>query len=188
MKKRLAITLLVLLIVVVAGFIIYLSGTLTKPGDSSVIPRYLSYNDKTSKIYLIDSFTSYSNANVTYATADGRIVEKGTPLFVITMTLRNDYTSDNPAPPLNNQDQTSPADGTAYLYLTAQLYDKDGQLNATNVSASDFLLPTATGTGLVLSSGQTASVNIYMTTSQTNINKYEVSLYFLGDSIPTRNS
>jgi hypothetical protein len=188
MKKRLAITLLVLVIVAVAGFTVYLSGTLTKPGDSSVIPRYLSYNDKTSKIYLIDSFTSYSKANETYVTADGQIVEKGTPLFVITMTLRNDYTSDNPAPPLHNQDQTSPADGTAYLYLTAPLYDKDGQLNATNVSMSNFSLTTASGTGLVLSSGQTAPVNIYMATSHTNINKYEVNLYFLGDSIPTKNT
>ena len=188
MKKRLAITLLVLVIVAVVGFTIYLSGTLTTPGDSSAIPRYLGYNDKTSKIYLIDSFTSYSNANETYATADGQIVEKGTPLFVITMTLRNDYTSDTPAPPLHNQDQTSPADGTAYLYLTTQLYDKDGQSNATNVSMSDFSLTATSGTGLVLSSGQTAPVNIYMATSQTNINKYEVNLYFLGDSIPTRNT
>jgi hypothetical protein len=188
MKKRLTITLLVLLIAVVAGFTIYLSETLPKPRDSSVIPRYLDFNDKTSKIYLIDSVTSYSNTNETYVTADGQIVEKGTPLFVITVTLRNDYTSDNPAPPLHNQDQTSPADGTAYLYLTAQLYDKDSQLNATNVSMSDFSLTATSGTGLVLSSGQTAPVNIYMATSQTNINRYEVNLYFLGDSIPTKNT
>jgi hypothetical protein len=53
---------------------------------------------------------------------------------------------------------------------------------------SDFSLTAASGTGLVLSSGQTAPVNIYMATSQTNINKYEVNLYFLGDSIPTRNT
>jgi hypothetical protein len=188
MKKRLAITLFVLIIVVVAGFTVYLSGTLTNPGDSSVIPCYLGYNDRISKICLIESFTSYSNANETYTTADGQIVEKGTSLFVITMTLRNDYTSDNPAPPLHNQEQTSPADGTAYLYLTAQLYNKDGQLNATNVSVSDFSLTSANGTGLVLSSGRTAPINIYMTTSQTNIDKYEVNLYFLGDSIPTRNT
>jgi hypothetical protein len=188
MKKHLVITLLILVIVVVAGFTVYLIGTLTTQGVSSVIPRYLVYNDKTSKIYLIDAFTSYSNANETYATPDGQVVEKGTPLFVITMTLRNDYTSDNPAPPLHNQDQTSPADGTVYLYLTAQLYEKDGQLNATNVSVSHFSLPAVPGTGLVLSSGETAPVNIYMATSQTNINKYEVNLYFLGDSIPTRNT
>jgi hypothetical protein len=188
MKKRLAITLFVLIIVVVAGFTVYLSATLTKPGDSSAIPRYLGYNDKMSKIFLIESVTSYSTANETYTTADGQIVEKGTSLFVITMTLRNDYTSDNPAPPLNNQDQTSPADGTAYLYLTAQLYNKDGQLNATNVSVSDFALTAVSGTGLVLSSGQTAPVNIYLSTSQTNINKYEVTIYFLGDSIPIKNT
>ena len=188
MKKRLTITLLVLVIVTVAGFTAYLVGTLTTPGNSSVIPRYLDFNRQTSKIYLIDSFTSYSSANETYATPDGQIVEKGTPLFVITMTLRNDYTSDNPAPPLHNQDQTSPVDGTAYLYLTAQLYDKDRQLNATNVSVSDFSLTAVSGTGLVLLSGQTAPVNIYMATSQTNISKFEVSLYFLGDSIPTKNT
>jgi hypothetical protein len=188
MKKRLAITLLVLLIVAVAGFTAYLSRNLNTQGDSSAIPRYLGYNDKISKIYLIDSSTSYSNANETYTTADGQIVEKGTPLFVITMILRNDYTSDTPAPPLRNQDQTSPADGTAYLYFTTQLYDNNHKLNATNVSVSDFSLTATSGTGLVLSSGQTTPVNIYMATSQTNINKYEVNLYFLGDSIPTRNT
>jgi hypothetical protein len=188
MKKRLAITLLILCIAVVAGFTVYLLGTLTTPGASSVIPHYLVYDGKPSKIYLVDAVTSYSNANETYATPDGQVVEKGTPLFVIRMTLRNDYTSDHPAQPLHNQDQTSPADGTAYLYLTAQLYGKDGQLNATNVSVSDFSLPAVPGTGLVLSNGETAPVNIYMATSQTNINKYEVNLYFLGDSIPSRNT
>jgi hypothetical protein len=188
MKKRFAIQLLVFAIIVVVGLTVYLSRTLTNPGTSSVIPRYLVYHDKTSKIYLIDSFTSYNNANETYTTADGQIVVKGTPVFVITMTLRNDYTSDNPAPPLQNQDQTSPADGTAYLYLTTQLYDKGVQLNATNVSVSDFSLTAISGTGLVLSSGQTALVNIYLATSQTNINRYEVNLYFLGDSIPTKST
>jgi hypothetical protein len=188
MKKQLAITLLVLILVVAAGFTIYLSGAPTKSGGSSTIPRYLSYKDMTSKIYLINSLTSYSNANETYTTADGQIIEKGTKLFVITMTLRNDYTADNPAPPLQNQDQTSPADGTAYLYLTTQLYDKEGKLNATNVSISDFSLTEASGAGIVLSSGQTASFNIYMATSQTNIIEYEINLYFLGDSIPTRNT
>jgi hypothetical protein len=188
MKKQLKIALLILCIAVAVGFTVYLSANQTTPGATSVTPHYLVYNGTASKIYLIDTVTSYSSANETYATPDGRIVEKGTPLFVITMTLRNDYTSDNPAPPLHNQLQTSPADGTAYLYLTAQLYVKDSQLNASNVSVSDFSLPAVTGTGLVLSSGETAPVNIYMATSQTNINKYEVSLYLLSDSIPATNT
>jgi hypothetical protein len=188
MKRRLAITLIILCIIALAGGVIYFFGTQTTPENSSDIPHYLIYDNKPSKIYFIEALTSYGNANETYATPDGQIVEKGTQLFVITMTLRNDYTADNPAPPLHNQGQTSPADGTAYLYLTAQLYDKDVKLNSTNVSVSDFSLPTVPGTGSVLSSGQTTTVNIYLETKQTNLSKFEVNLYFLGDSIPSKNT
>jgi hypothetical protein len=188
MKKRSATTLLITLIIVAAGFTVYLLGTQSAPEVSSVDPHYLTYNDMTSKIYLIETNTSYINASETYITPFGRTVERGTPLFEITLTLRNDYTSDNPAPPLHNQNQISPADGTAYLYFTAKLYNKGTQVNSTNLSVSDFSLPTVPGTGFVLSSGETASVKIYMATSQTHIDKYEVNLYFLGDSIPTSNT
>lgn len=176
--------LLILCISIATVFTVYLLGIHATPKASSVVPHYLVYDGKPSNIYLIEAATSYINSNETFTTTNGQVVEKGTPLFVITITLRNDYTSDNPAPPLHNQVQTSPSDGTAYLYLTAKLYDKDGQLNATNVSVSDFSLPAVQGTGLVLSSGETAQVKIYMATSNMNINKYEVSLNFLGDSIP----
>jgi hypothetical protein len=188
MKRRIAITLIILCTIAVAGGVVYLLGTITTPENSSDIPHYLVYNGEPSKIYFIDAVNSYGSANETYATPDGQIVEKGTPLFLITMTLRNDYTADNPAPPLHNQVQTSPADGTAYLYLIAQLFGKDGKLNSTNVSVSDFSLPAVPGTGVVLSSGQTGTVNIYLVTSQTNLSKFEVNLYFLGDSIPSKNT
>lgn len=188
MKRRLKIALLILFIAVVVGFTVYMLANKNSPETTLATPHYLVYNGQPTKIYLIDTETSYTNTNQTYTTPEGQNVEKGTPLFVITMTLRNDYTSDNPAPPLQNQDQTSPADGTAYLYLTAQLYDKNGQLNAPNVSVSDFSLPAVSGTGLVLSSGETAPVNICIATSQTNINKYIVNLYLVSDSIPASNT
>jgi hypothetical protein len=188
MKKLLVILLLVLCLVAVAGFAVFLFGTTPTPGDSAAIPHYLFYDGTTSKIFLIDADTTYCNANESYVAPDGQVVEKGTPLFVVTMTLRNDYTSDNPAPPLHNQDQTSPADGTAYLYLTAQLYDKAGVLNATDVSVSDFSLASVSGSGFVLSSGETAIVKIYIATPHTDIDKYDANLYFLGDCIPSGNT
>lgn len=185
MKKRhLAIALLVACIIIAMGVTLYLSGTLFGTTASSVKPHYLSYNGESSKIYLVNVLTSYSNANDTLTTPAGQVFEKGTPIFIITLTLRNDYTSDSPAPPQPNQDQTSPADGTAYLYLTAQLYNQSGKLNATDISVSDFSLSAVPGTGLVLTSGETKSVNIYLATIQTHVSKYEVNLYFLGDSIP----
>jgi hypothetical protein len=185
MKKRSkAIALFVVCMVIIVGIAFFLSGLLQTPVGSSVNPHYLPYNGSTSKIYLLNVATSYGNSNDTYTDPAGQVFEKGTPIFVITLTLRNDYTSDNPAPPLPNQVQTSPADGTAYLYLTTNLFNKSGQLNATTVSPTDFSLPAIPGTGLVLASGQTKSISVYLATSQTNINKYEVNLYFLGDSIP----
>jgi len=183
-KSLLVITLLIVCLIIVVGVAFYLSGDLFSPKASSVKPHYLSYNGETSKIFLVDVVTSYSNTNDTFTTQDRQFFDKGTPIFIITLTIRNDYTSDNPAPPQQNQVQTSPADGTAYLYLTSQLYSQNVKLNATDISVSDFSLPKVSGTGLVLSSGETKAVTIYLATSQTNISRYEVNLYFLGDSIP----
>ena len=186
MKKSFrTVAVLVVALALAASLSVYLAeNILSSPNVKPAIPHYLFYNSATSKIFLIGAVTSYGSANETYTTPAGQVVQKGNPLFIITVTLRNDYTSDNPPPPLPNKYQTSPADGTAYLYLTAQLYNKDGALNATDVSVSDFSLPSTKGTGLVLASGETTSVNIFMATSQTNINKCGVKLIFLGDSIP----
>jgi len=151
----------------------------------SVSPGYLLYQGELSKIYLVTSTYSYGNANKTYTTPAGQFVQLGSPLFIITVTLRNDYSSEE-APPPPNEVPVSPADGTAYVYFTAKVYDGNGAVNATNVTVPDFWLPSTPGTALVLSSGQTASANIYMSTDKTGIIKYGIETIFLGDSIPTK--
>ena len=186
MKKNLITIIVVITVLAVAvglaAFEIEMNSNSAK--IEPISPHYLSYNGITSKIYLVDAITSYSKTNETYTTAEGQTVQKGSSLFVITLTLRNDYSSDKPPPTLANQSPTSPVDGTAYVYLTSKLYNKDGAVNATNVSFSDFTLPATPGTGLVLASGQTEPLNISVLTSQTDINKCEVNLIFVGDSIP----
>jgi hypothetical protein len=188
MKKRsLAISALMIVLVLVAALAIFLVDKPSSPSPKveSVTPHYLTYNGDASKIYLVGAATSYGSTNETYSTLAGQVVQKGTSLFIVTVTLRNDYTSDNPAPAFPNQNQMSPADGTAYLYLTAQLRNKNGVINATDVSVSDFSMPAIQGTGCVLASGQTSPVNIYIATMHTDISKCEINLVALGDSIPT---
>ncbi len=186
MKRRTAAAGIIVVVVLVAALGIYLSQTTSSPATVEPISaHYLSYNNIASKIFLLGAATSYGNANETLTGANGVVIQKGNPLFIVTITLRNDYTSDEPAPALPNQGQTSPADGTAYLYLTAQLYNKNGVVNATDVSISDFSMPAIQGTGCVLASGQTSSINIYMATTHTDITKCEINLVVLGDSIPT---
>jgi len=186
MKKRLLITVAIALVLLLAvpltAFFAYMN--LASPGSGPVNTHYLSYDGNATQVYLVSTTTSYDMANESYTTPAGQTVQLGTPLFVATVTLRNDYTSDHPPPPLPNEPPISPADGTAYVYLTAQLYNKDGEVNATNVSVSDFSLPLTPGTGLVLASGQTASAEVYMATNHTDITKFEVNLIFVGDSIP----
>jgi hypothetical protein len=136
-----------------------------------------------SKIFLVAATSAYAEANETYIAIDGQVVQWGSLLFVVTATLRNDYTSDDP-PPFNGV-PISPADGTAYVYLTASLYGKEGAINARDVTVPDFSIPSTPGAALVLASGQTASVNIYLAVNQKNINDFNFKMIFIGDSIPT---
>jgi hypothetical protein len=184
-RSLLIIVVLFSVLVLAAALAIYFWEVTSYPlRVESSSPKYLFYSGGNSRIYLLSAVTSYGVVNEAYVTPAGQVVQKGDPLFIMTITLRNDYTSDNPPPPLPNQDQTSPADGTAYLYLTAQLYDKNGSFNATNVSISDFSLPATTGAGFVLASGEIRSINIYMLTSRLDSVKCDVNLVILGDSIP----
>ncbi len=183
-KLKQTIATLAIIAVLAAIVVILLTNDKAIPSKPQQAPQYLQYQGTPSKIYLLSTATSYTTANETFTTAQGQTIEKGTPLFLITVTLRNDYTSDDPPPPLPNNPPISPADGTAYLYLNANLYNKNGVINATNVSNSDFSIPGTSGSGLVLASGQTESVNIYMMTNQTNINSFNLKLTTLSDSIP----
>ena len=180
MKKAAALMIILLALVLT----IFLAASYFLSRVELVSAHYLSYQGNASKIYLLAATTSYGNANGSYITPAGYFVQKGELLFIVTATLRNDYTADDPPPPLSGQPPISPADGTAYLYLTAQLFDKAGNVSASDVSVSDFSLPLTPGEGVVLASGQTASANILLATSQTDINRCDVYLVFVGDSIP----
>jgi len=173
------------IITISVPFAVFLNAEFGGQTAESFSPGYLLYQGKLSKIYLVTSTSSYGNANETYTTPAGQFVQQGSPLFIITVTLRNDYSSEEAAPP-PNEVPVSPADGTAYVYFTAKVYDENGAVNATNVTVPDFSLPSTPGTALVLSSGQTASANIYTSTDKTGITKYGVEVIFLGDSIPTK--
>jgi hypothetical protein len=185
MNRRLLVAIAFILCICLAAgfFVLFFSGNLNK-AHVPIGSGYLSYQGKESKIYLLTENASLGYATETFAASDGTAVEKETPLYNITLTIRNDYSTDNPPPPQHNLNQISPADGTAYLYLTTRLYNGDSILNSTDVSISAFNLSATSGTGIVLSSGETITVNIFLLTSQNIIDNYQISLFYLGDSIP----
>ena len=155
-----------------------LNGSQTKPFS----PHYLTYKGATSKIYLFSATSNYTLADQTYLSADGREVKKGTRLFTLNITLRNDYSNENPPP--STLTPVSPVDGTAYVCLNLALYSKEGKINPPNVSPSDFPVVPNSQTALILASGQTNVAELRFATNQTDITHFEFGMVFVGDSIP----
>lgn len=182
-KKRVLQAGIIAFLIISAILFAYWTGLLT-PKTQAFLAHYLAYQGSESKIYFAAASSSYTTANQTYVASDGQTVPKGSQLFVLSLTFRNDYSSDYPPPYTENP--IAPIDGTAYICLNATLYGKDGVVNSANVSPSDFVAPSPDQTGLVLASGQTSTIKIYLATEKVTINDFMVNLVFLGDSIPSQ--
>ena len=186
-KSRKVATLIGILLLSVTGLTAVLIGFWGKsdvavPKTEALSSHYLVYQGTASRIYLISATSSYIFANQTYTSTDGHEIPKGSRLFVISVTLRNDYTNENPPPSMGTP--VSPVYGTAYICLNFTLHSKGGTVSAINVTPADFSPPSADETGLVLASGQTNSADIYLATNRTDISQFEINLVFVGDSIP----
>jgi hypothetical protein len=178
-KKRILMAAIVA-VLAVSGVLFVVWASLI-PKTQAFTPHYLAYQGFETRIYALSETSSYSTSNQTYVTSNGHQVPVGSQLFTITLTLRNDYSNDNPPP---SQTPVTPIDGTAYVCLNATLYGKEGAVNAVNVTPSDFSVTSNDQVGLVLASGQTSTFNIYLATDRTDISEFLVSLVFVGDSIP----
>ena len=184
MKRRkivaIAGIILILASVFSAIFVLFFGGTnpqITQESNG----QYLSSNGSESRIVLVSTASSFTLTNQTYISADGQQVVPEGGLYMINLTLRNDYSSDNPPPSTGTP--TAPVDGTAYVCLKATLLVYDVAYPSINLSPSDFTT-TSDLTGLVLASGQTNTVQLSLATNQTNINDYFVTLVSVTDSIP----
>ena len=96
----------------------------------------------------------------------------GTPVFMVDVTVRNDYTAEQPAP--------SPfpgwAPGEVNFLLRANLYSKTAQINSqiyVQNGAEPFYYD------ITMGSGETTSFSIYMVTSQRDVENYTLTFEFL---------
>ena len=103
------------------------------------------------------------------------------------MTIGNDYTLENLPP---NQVTVYYSNGTAvpksahtYVFLTATVYDKQGN----TIQATDVTPPYGLSNGggyASLQSGQNATLTIYLATSRKDIDHFEIVLRYIGPSPP----
>ncbi len=162
-------------------FVLFLGGLIAPKTDEST-PHYLFYKGSESKIYMISASSAFILTNQTYASEDGKQTAQESHLYTITLTLRNDYSSENPPPSTGTP--TAPIDGTAYILLKATLLNNDVTVPTINLSPSDFSAQSPDETATVLSGGQTNTLQLLLATNQTKISGFLIQMASLSDSIP----
>jgi hypothetical protein len=116
--------------------------------------------------YIDDSRIFLLSANASYGIYDW------TPCFVAHLSIRNDYTSQQPP-----DNETANSTGTAWLLVAAKLYDKDGG----QISAQRFTFGYPPSYGEIsLGSGETAELDVVMATSSRNVDHYVLVFGWLG--------
>jgi hypothetical protein len=180
-RKKVIFSALIMVFIFGSGIFVVFWGGFLAPKPQAFTPHYLAYKESQSRIYAVSESTSYDYINQTYYSTNGVSIANGTGIFTINLALRNDYSSENPAPNLGTP--AAPVDGTAYIRLKTTLFSNDVTVPAINVSPSDFATLRAEETGLVLASGQTSSIQLLLATNQTRITGYMISLVSVNDSI-----
>ncbi|NLE05182.1 MAG: hypothetical protein GX638_10350 [Crenarchaeota archaeon] len=155
---------------------------LSPVGIKAINPHYLvdPSGDET-KIFLESTTLSYG----TYPFQDAQglpgkpNIHTGDPCVIVEVTLRNDYTTQNPLP----QHQVSIEDA-ACMFLTAALYDANGtKIQSTNVTPpypppSQFEAPLT-----IIPYEEKHTFNMYLTTNNQNINHFNIEILYLS-SVP----
>jgi hypothetical protein len=184
LKRRLqALAALAIFVIIVSFAIAFLTFDGTSNSKANLTSTgYLTYRGAASKIYIVSIVRQDTTASETLNAPDGQVIPEGSPLVVLDMTVRNDYSADDPPPAVSVP--VAPVDGTAYLYLAANLLQNGQTINSTCISIGDFVMPNKVGTSMVIASGQTVHITINLS-PQATPDQYNVTLAFLGDSIPT---
>jgi hypothetical protein len=150
----------------------YLPGYVSQPISNTSSG---SVFESVTRIFLVSTTTYYGYANETVKSpnpTEGNIINKGDPIFIINATLRNDYNPQNPLPLSNDNNY-------AYIFLKATLYSQNRTINANDVSPTN---PHIGGlaANLGLTSGETGSVEVWMSTANRNIDNYTINLDVFG--------
>ncbi|MGD0643861.1 MAG: hypothetical protein ABSA75_03040 [Candidatus Bathyarchaeia archaeon] len=138
----------------------------------SVAGYYLTSQGNESKIFVVSANASYGYYPYhTQTNLNGSVVFKGEPCIIINVTIRNDYSTQySPFPPQNS----NPNNRTlVFVDLTAQLFSGKNQIQGT----TDLLrvgLPPDAGASAYFSSGENATLSIYLATNSKDVTSFQI--------------
>jgi|SRR5208283_173707 len=149
----------------------------------SVSGYYLSYMGNASGIFVVSenaSYGSYPYPTVTYPPfanpPNGLIAQNGEPCVIINVIIRNDYSTQNPAPnPL-------PFGSTLVnIALTAQLFNGKNQINSTDITNAFPIASVTTNKAFTrLNYGENTTLSIYLATNSTDVTSFQIIPEYIG--------
>ncbi len=149
----------------------------------SVSGYYLSYMSNASRIFVVcanASYGSYPYPTVTYppfgSDPNGLIAQNGELCVIINVTLRNDYSTQNPAPnplPFNST--------LVNIALTAQIFNGKNQINSTDITNAFPIASVATNKAFTrLNYGESTTLSIYLATNSTYVTSFQIIPDYIG--------
>ncbi len=148
------------------------------PAASPAPPFYLPYptgaKENSSILVLAESvsYTSYPFESVP-KTGSYPAVNKGDPCIRINATVRSDYSQQNKVP---GQDMLGNNNTVAFVYLSAEIFNAQGEVQATDVTP-DYPGVPVSGLFLQMSPGEVDDIAIYLVTSHTNYTSYKIVIH-----------
>jgi len=171
-------TVCVIIAVVIFFQFIVFRMPVTEPFQSAA-GYYLPYEGNLSKIFVVSTNASYGFYPYATRTSLGgvTVVTHQEPCFIISVTMRNDYSSQFPPPYTNPHYPT-----LVVVILTGILFNGSNQIDATDLLRVG-LFPNA-GEFASINSGESATLSLYLGTNQRDVTSFQVVPIFIGGTPP----
>jgi hypothetical protein len=141
-------------------------------------PYYLHYQGD-SRILVASanaSYGSYPYPTVTNFPSGSPIAENGEPCVIINVTLRNDYSTQNPAPNPYSLNSTK-----VYVALTALLFSGKEPISAKDITNANWISSASSNRGFTsLDYGESATLSLYLATNNKDITDFLLSAFYIG--------
>ena len=164
--------------------------TPTSPPITPLEPGYLPYlypNGNASSVYLLSATYSYGTYPFPTVNETGIApVKTGTPCFIINVTVRNDYTVQNPPPGADIEANVTgtPISAQLSVGLTAQIFGPQGQITAMDITPPYPPIGYSGANIYGLASGENDTATIYLATNSTNVSHFALVVEYISAMPP----
>jgi hypothetical protein len=181
MNRKMAIGLAIVVSAVLSLVAVYYFANQTSPIPNPIQSVSNFYLDD-SRIFVVSANASYGNypypTVTTYPHPEPSIIAKhGEPCVIIKVTLRNDYSTQDPPP--NNPVPNSTS--IVHVALTAKIFEGEDQIDSRDITnAADIGSVFVNRAFTSINYGETDTVTIFLATDSTNVTSFQLVPFYIG--------